>query len=80
MKDCDLSNLCYVGYIQNNIDKRLFDHFYIGAPKDYMMEHYNIKISKKELEQNVKCIEIINHFKKITNIGSAGNIKNKAIN
>ena len=29
------------------------------------MEHYNMKISKKELEQNIKCIKIINEVKKL---------------
>ena len=28
-----------------------------------MMEHHNMKISKKELKQNVKCIKIINDVK-----------------
>ena len=30
-----------------------------------MIEHHNIKISEKELEQNVKCIKIINGVKKL---------------
>ena len=57
--DCDLSNTCYVGYTHNTIVKRLSGHLYNGAPKNHMMEHYNIKISKKEIESNVKCIKLL---------------------
>ena len=64
--NCDLSNPCLVGYSQNTIDERLSGHLYNGAPKDHMMEHHNRIISIKELEQNIKCV----------NIWSANNIKN----
>ena len=57
-------NSCYVRYIQNIIEKRLSGYLYNGAPKDHMMEHHNIKISKKELEQIIKYIKIISDIKK----------------
>ena len=65
VKDCDLSNPCYVGYTQNTIEKRLSGHLYNGAPKDHMIEHHNRIISKKELENNVKCIKMINDIKRL---------------
>ena len=33
VKECDLSNPCYVGYTQNTIDKILSGHLYNGSPK-----------------------------------------------
>ena len=49
----------------SNIDKSLTGHLYDGAPIDHIMKHHNIKISKNELEQNVKCMKIINDFKRL---------------
>ena len=65
MKDCDSSIYAMWGILKTLLIKKIPSHLYNGAPKDHMMEHHNMKISKKELEQDVKCIIIINDVKRL---------------
>ena len=51
--------------LTKKIDKRLFGDLYNGTLKYHMIEHHNIKISKKVLEKNVKYIKIINDIKRL---------------